>query len=100
MAKSDAEKIIVQNINVPGYTSRVDAEKYNAMKLALLEILPASGPGLTQKEIQQKVVAHLAESLFPGGAKSAWWAKTVQLDLEAKGIVIRELSKLLRWHKK
>jgi len=45
-------------------------------------------------------VLFLPESLFPGGAKSGWWAKTVQLDLEAKDIVVREHSKPLRWHKK
>lgn len=100
MAKFDSEKVVVQNINVPSHTTRVNAEKYNAMKLAFLNVLPASAPGLTQKEIQEKVVLFLPESLFPGGAKSGWWAKTVQLDLEAKDIVVREHSKPLRWHKK
>ncbi|MCD6597388.1 MAG: hypothetical protein J7L04_06860 [Bacteroidales bacterium] len=70
------------------------------MKSAFLKILPTSKPGVTQKEIQEKIVAHLPESLFPEGAKSGWCAKTVQLDLEAKGINIREQSKPLRWYKK
>lgn len=93
------DKITVQNINVPDRTTRVNAEKYNAMKIAFLYILPSSPPGLTQKEIQVEVVPHLPESLFPGGATASWWAKTVQLDLEAKGIVSREKSKPLRWYK-
>ena len=56
-------------------------------------------PGLTQKEIQQNIIAYLPQDLFPGVATSGWWAKTVQLDLEAKGIVARENTKPLRWHK-
>ena len=94
-----AKKIAVENINVPGKTNNVDALKYQAMKTAFLKILPELSPGLTQTEIQEHVKAHLPENVFPGGATSAWWAKTVQLDLEAKKIVIRENCKPLRWYK-
>jgi len=93
------DKITVQNVNVPDRTTRVNAQKYSAMKTAFLHILPTSSPGLTQKEIQNGVVAHLPEPLFPGGKKASWWAKTVQLDLEAKGVVSREQTKPLRWYK-
>lgn len=93
------EKIAVENINTPGKTTNVNAEKYVAMKDAFLKVLPDTSPGLTQKEIHSQVQAHLPEALFPGGATSGWWAKTVQLDLEAKGIVERESCKPLRWHK-
>jgi len=41
----------------------------------------------------------LPDDNFPEGATSGWWAKTVQLDLEAKGVVIREKTKPLRWYK-
>lgn len=84
---------------MPGQVSNVDAKKYHAMKKAFLEILPKQSPGLTQKEVVDAVKKHLPENLFPGGATSGWWAKTVQLDLEAKGIVTRERTKPLRWHK-
>lgn len=97
--KKSIDKILVENINTPGKTSNVNATKYGEMKKALLTVLPNSMPGLTQKEIQQRVKAHLSDTIFPGGATSAWWAKTVQLDLEAKKIVNRELSKPLRWYK-
>jgi hypothetical protein len=68
------------------------------MRDAMVQVLPGEAPGLTQAEIRAAVVAHLPEQLFPGGATAGWWAKTVQLDLEAKGMVIREDSKPLRWH--
>jgi hypothetical protein len=64
----------------------------------MLTVLPTKAPGLTQMEIRRAVVKHLPSDLFPGGAKAGWWAKIVQLDLEAKGIVAREATRPLRWH--
>ena len=93
------DKIEVQNVNVPGHVTRVNADKYLAMKKAFLKVLPDSSPGLTQKEAMSLVKKHLPANLFPGGATSGWWVKTVQLDLEAKGQVVREPTKPLRWHK-
>ena len=40
------------------------------------------------------VRSRLPGDLFPGGAKANWWAKTVQLDLEAKRVVARENTSL------
>lgn len=97
-AKNDG-KLVVENVNVPGQTTRVDASKYAAMKQALLKILPAKAPGLNQKQMTSGVVPHLPQDLFPGGAKAGWWMKCVQLDLEAKGTVVREATKPLTWRK-
>ena len=93
-------RITVENVNVPGYTHQVDAALYKVMKQALLQALPDHAPGLTQEEIRKAVLPYLSEEHFPGGAKVGWWAKTVQLDLEARGVVLREQSKPLRWHRK
>ncbi len=95
---SEEEKITIENVNVPGYTTRVNAAMYTAMKQAMLQVLPKGEPGLTQSEIREAVVAYLPDELYPDGAKAGWWAKAVQLDLEAKGVVIREAAKPLRWH--
>ena len=92
-------RVTVENVNVPGRTTTVDAEKYRAMRDALLAVLPSEPPGLTQNEMREAVVPHLPEDLFPGGAKAGWWSKTVQLDLEAKGVVEREPVKPVRWHR-
>jgi hypothetical protein len=93
------DRVKVQNVNVPGYTARVDRHKYEAMKKALLKVLPKEAPGLTQAEMFKAVLPHLPDELFPGGAKAGWWAKTVQLDLEARGAAKRETTKPLRWHR-
>lgn len=93
-----SEKIAVENVNVPGQVTNVDRAKYGAMKAAMLATLPSSAPGLTAKESKEAAKQHLPEDLFPGGATSGWWQKCVQLDLEAKGLVIRENTKPLRFH--
>jgi hypothetical protein len=98
MPSNDVEHIVVENINTPGRTTRVNAGMYQAMRQAMLEVLPFEEPGLTQAEMREAVIPHLPEDLYPGGAKAGWWAKTVQLDLEAKGVVVREATKPLRWH--
>lgn len=96
--KSDG-RVVIKNINVPGRTSRVDGEKYEAMRSALLRVLPKKAPGLTQGEMFKAILSYLPDDLFPGGAKANWWAKTVQLDLEARRLVTRENTKPLRWHR-
>jgi hypothetical protein len=94
------EKIEVENVNHPGQIRRVDAATYEAMKRAFLKAVPKLSPGLTIAEIQKRVITHLPEKLFPGSARAGWWAKTVQLDLEAKGALVREKSKPLRLRKR
>jgi hypothetical protein len=93
-------KIVIENSNVPGYRSQVDALKYHAIRDALLRTLPKTPPGLTQRELFVAVLPYLPETLFPGGEKSSWWVKRVQLDLEAKGRVRRvDANKPVRWHR-
>ncbi len=99
MATIKTGKIEIENVNHPGHIRLVDADMYEAMKRALLKIIPKRSPGLTLEEIREGLLAHLPDELFPGGAKAGWWAKAVQLDLEAKGIVAREKTKPLRLRK-
>jgi hypothetical protein len=53
--------------------------------------------GLTQTEMMAAIKVQIDQTLFPNGAKSGWWMKTVQLDLEAKGQIVRIMGKPLRW---
>jgi hypothetical protein len=52
------EKVIVENVNVPGYSSRVDGEKYEAMRKVLLKVVPKSPQGITQRELFEDVYGH------------------------------------------
>ncbi len=97
---AENEKIVVENVNVPGSASRVDAGMYQAMRAVLLGVLPSADPGLTQAEMIAAVKPRLPQDRFPGGAKAGWWVKCVQLDLEAKGVVVRDTkAKPLRWRR-
>jgi hypothetical protein len=91
-----AGKVRVENVNHPGYRTVVDAVKYAAARDALLAALPQAAPGLTQAEMIDATVAGLPTS-FPGGEKAGWWTKCAQLDLEAKGLIVRDGGKPLRW---
>lgn len=97
--KARAERVVVENVNVPGHTTRVDAAKYEEMRRVLLSVLPSNAPGLTQSEMFAAVKPLVADALFPGGSTSGWWVKCVQLDLEAKGLMRRDTGKPLRWTK-
>jgi hypothetical protein len=99
VATNKTEKIETENVNHPGHVTRVDSDMCEAMKRAFLKVLPKTSPGLTEAEIRERVIAHLPEKLFPQGVKAGWWAKAVQLDLEAKGLAAREKTRPLRWRK-
>lgn len=87
-----AEKIEVENVGQPGKTYRVDAEKYAAMREAVMRVAPDIAPGMTVAALIAAVKPHLPEALFPEGEKAGWWVKCVQLDLEAKGLLARTPS--------
>ena len=93
-----ADRVRIENVNHPGSSTSVDAGMYNAMRDALLEVLPAAAPGMTETQLRQAVLPKLPADLYPGGARAGWWSKAVQLDLEAKGVIKREASRPLRWH--
>ncbi|ASY55116.1 MULTISPECIES: DUF6958 family protein [Sinorhizobium] len=96
---SKDNKIIIENVIRPGKTNAVDIDVYAAMKTALLTVIPSEAPGLTLAEIRARIFAHLPEEKFPGGRGVSWWSKTVQLDLEAKGAIVREKTRPIRLHR-
>jgi hypothetical protein len=77
----------------------VDRAKYEAMRDALLPVLPAEAPGLTVAEAKAALLPRLDQALFPGGDKAGWWLKAVQLDLEAKGVIARAKGSPVRLHR-
>lgn len=85
-----AETILIENVLRRGKTYRVNGDKYEAVREALIAALPQQAPGLSAQEMVAAVKPRLPESLFPGGETAGWWVKAVQLDQEAKGLVVRE----------
>lgn len=92
---SDADKIEIENVMSPGRITRVDKTKYLAMESALLSVLPERAPGMTIAQAKQQLLPLLPQDLFPGGEKAGWWLKAAQLNLEAKGRIVRLATKPL-----
>lgn len=93
------EKIEIESLTSPGHVQRVDRAKYLAMRKALLGVLPKAAPGITVAEAKAALLAALPDELFPGGDKAGWWLKAVQLDLEAKGVIVRGPTRPVRLFK-
>jgi hypothetical protein len=96
---SNRRTVEVENVNHPGSVRKVDARMYEAMRRAYLKVVPTDPPGRTLDDIRERLPAHLPSDLYPGGAKAGWWAKTVQLDLEARGVVVRTATSPLRLYR-
>ena len=58
-------------------------------RAAVLKVLPDKAPGMGVADVIASVKPHLSDDLFPGGETAGWWAKAVQLDLEAKKVIAR-----------
>jgi hypothetical protein len=98
-APAPRKMVVVQTPNKPGSGWRVDAVKYEAMRKAMMKVLPRKAPGLTQAEMWDALARVAPKSHFPDRGKVGWWMKGVQLDLEVKKVVVRENTKPLRWHR-
>ena len=92
------EKIAMENVNKPGRLVNVDADKYWAVRNAIIEILPATAPGMTIVALKEAVRPLISEAVFPEGFKAGWWVMGLQLDLRAKNVLIAEDSKPMRLH--
>lgn len=78
-----------RKIEVLNAVQSVDADKYEETRYAHLAVLTSEAPGMTPAEIKTALTPKLPQDLFPGGATAGWWAKCVQLDLEARGVIVR-----------
>lgn len=67
---------------------RVDAERYAAMRAALLEVVPCEGEGVPFASLPSLVADVVPEATFRG-ASIPWYVATVKLDLEARGLLRR-----------
>ena len=80
MRKSEAAaRVTVENINHPGRTTIVDKARYEAMRRAMLKVIPKRPPGLTPDDIDEAVLPILPSAEFPaatgpaGGASASSW---------------------------
>lgn len=67
----------------------IDRAKYDAMREAILAVVPRSGDGVAFLGLAALVKPLLPESVFGKDASVTWYVTTVKLDLEARGLVRR-----------
>ena len=92
--------IQARNVNHPQHRENLKEEKYTLIRAAMLDALP--GPdadaawqsGMPFSDLEAAVRASLLAqqvpaALFPKPGSVRWYTKTVQLDLEARGIIER-----------
>jgi hypothetical protein len=60
---SSDDRIVIENVNVPGSKTRVSRAMYEAMRQAMWQVLPDT-PDLTQSEIRDAVARHLPDDLW------------------------------------
>lgn len=84
------KKPTMQSLNVtPGKQgARLSAERYEAMRKALLQAIPRRKEGIAFRDLPKAVAPLLPEEVF-AGASISWYVTTVKLDLEARGLIER-----------
>ncbi len=90
-------KVEVENINAPEHKVNLNADKYGAMFDAMMTVMQTTP--MTYAQIKAGVLPLLPDAHFPAGKTAGWWIKSVQLDQEAKGTIIRHATKPLSWSK-
>ena len=67
----------------------IDATRYQEMRSAILEVVPTDRCGMALERLPDAVRSRLSERF--GGAHSSvpWYCVTVELDLEARGLIER-----------
>ncbi len=68
---------------------RIARWKYDAVKEAILAVIPEEGPGLPFKDLAGKVRSALSPEVCSRMGSVPWYTVTVKLDLEARGRVRR-----------
>ena len=76
--KSGERKVTTLNNNHPGPGIRIAEDRYNAMRDAILSVVPFNERGVLFKELPRLVEPHLPTSLSRGASVS-WYTTTVKL---------------------
>ena len=66
----------------------VRQDRYEAVREALLAVIPATEQGVRFSELAALVNGQLPNGV-PDGGSTGWWTTTVKLDLEARGLIER-----------
>lgn len=71
-----------------GQGTRMPADKYEALRDAILQVLPSTEEGIVFTELATAIAPLLPRDLFEGGSFASL-ATAVKLDMEARGLITR-----------
>jgi len=84
------EEKILSRTPTPGKKPvRIDKWKYDAVRRAILKVVPAKGEGLLLKDLPLQVESRLAAEELARLGSVGWYTTTVKLDLEVRGEIRR-----------
>ncbi|MBL8516732.1 MAG: hypothetical protein JNM76_07155 [Betaproteobacteria bacterium] len=67
----------------------IDAWKYEVVRDAVLAVLPVDGPGVRFQDLPGLIASQMAPDAIGQLGSLSWYATTVKLDLEVRGLVRR-----------
>lgn len=68
--------------------TRIDRDKYDEMKRALLKLIPRHADGIAFGRLREVLPDELDAEVY-SGASVSWYLTTIKLDLEARGLIER-----------
>ena len=86
---NDDDRILALNPDPEKQGTNINREHYEAMKKALLAVIPKKGEGVVAKDLPALVASKLPETVFGPKDSVTWYTVTVKLDLEARGLIVR-----------
>ena len=88
-AKLATGKVLMHNPNTGKPDRRIDADRYEAVRKAILKIVPRGGDGIIFTDLFKAVPAHLPGGKIPRGGAINWYTTVVKLHMEAQGEIRR-----------
>lgn len=84
-SKSAADKVLLHNPNTGQADRHIDADRYAAVRRAILKLVPRSGAGMVFTDLFEAVPEHLPGGKVPRGGAIKWYTTVVKLHMETLG---------------
>ncbi len=88
MAKQETT-VMTKTVSKGKGGTRVSKTKYDAVRKALLAVVPKKKAGIAFKDLAKLVAPKLPKEMLPAKGSASWLTVVVKLDLEARGLLER-----------
>lgn len=84
-AKPAARKVLMHNPNTGRPDRNIDGQRYDAVRKAILKVVPREGEGIAFADLPAAVRKQLPNGEIPGGGAINWYTTVVKLHMESRG---------------